>query len=158
MLDGSFYSYAHLEAEKFSANTYRYGEKPTLFFRCEKPGLSVAIAWHVYLGGGLKTTSGRFDTGPVLDFMTTLSTDKTSTFFGHRNGAISSPGYGVNPKKYFGVKNRKSTNRHILRKLLESEQFVVRTKDFRGTEYTAVFELDGIAEGAAQVIKDCTVI
>ena len=104
-------------------------------------------------------TYGSFDNGQVLQFSTSLSASGKVIFFGgNGTGQMLMSFLSKNPKKYFGIKNKKSREKHLLRKLLASERFVVRSKNFRQEEFTAIFELDGFADNAVKVIEDCRVM
>ena len=138
------------------------GRRPELILRCDdSEELTIGVNWVRYLDDSVLFTFGSFDKDSVLELATQTSASGKVIFFKegrHSKRVLPNKWPDPNPKNYFGIKNKKAMPEHLLRKLLESKRFVVRSLNYRQEQFTAVFDFDGLSDAAARIVADCRVI
>lgn len=100
---------------------------PSLHIRCKNNRTELFVNWNTYIGRAARVVS-RIDDHLFGETGWEVSTDNTSTF------------YPDSPIP-------------ITKRLIESERYAVRARNMSSQEFTAVFELDGIA-GAIKPIRE----
>ena len=125
---------------------------PKLKLRCNSRDREIVgyINWHTYIG---KThfVKARLDDGPLLRMSWGNSTEETTSFIPERLFYDNT----FAPKDYFGKKNTKATKEDFISALVDSNKLAISIEDYRETEISATFDLQGIYSAYVDLSEEC---
>lgn len=145
---------AFVEANKAHADSW--GEKPLFVAVCNSEGkLSLRIDWQTYIDDDSFETLAKLDDGPVIELWTSSSARGTSVFLGRGRQDQVFLTKGAAPSKYLGVKNTKANTSQLNERLKQARKVVFRQFDYRGVQYTAVFNFEGYSSISDSALSAC---